>query len=175
MTNPLGLESGVVRLVEYDSRWPALFSDEQRRLRAVCDPLPLRFEHIGGTSIPGMPAKPVLDILAGRPHESSRLHCIAALIRAGYQHRGEQGVPGREFFRRGQPRAYHTHLVDLGGPLWDDYLAFRDYLRAHPDAARQFADLKRGLAAQFPRDREAYINGKTARVREILRLDIGAA
>lgn len=175
MANPLGLESGVVRLVEYDSRWPVLFSAEQRRLRAACGSLALQFAHIGGTSIPGMRAKPVLDILAGRSHRTPIPDCLAALSLAGYEHRGEQGVPGREFFRRGQPRAYHIHLVETGGSLWRDYIAFRDYLRTHSEAARQFADLKQVLAAQFPRDREAYINGKSARVREILQLAIGAA
>jgi GrpB-like predicted nucleotidyltransferase (UPF0157 family) len=67
------------------------------------------------------------------------------------------------------------HLVEEGSPLWHDYLAFRDYLRAHAEAARQFADLKRALAARFPRDREAYINAKSARVQEILELASGAA
>jgi GrpB-like predicted nucleotidyltransferase (UPF0157 family) len=175
MANPLGLESGVVRLVEYDSRWPALFSAEQHRLRAICGPIPLQFEHIGGTSIPGMRAKPVLDILAGRSDRTPIADCVAALTQAGYEHRGQQGVPGREFFRRGQPRAYHVHLAEKDSPLWRDYLVFRDYLRTHSEAARQFADLKRTLAARFPRDREAYINGKSARVREILQRAIGAA
>lgn len=175
MANPLGLEAGVVRLVEYDSRWPALFTAEEQRLRGVCGSLPLQFAHIGGTSIPGMRAKPVLDILVGRPPDTPSRDCIAALIGAGYEHRGEQEVPGREFFRRGRPRAYHAHLVEIGSPLWRDYLAFRDYLRAHPDAAIQFADLKTALATRFPRDREAYINGKSARVREILQRAIGAA
>jgi GrpB-like predicted nucleotidyltransferase (UPF0157 family) len=171
---PLGLESGVVRLVAYDSRWPALFAAEHERLRTECASLSVRFEHIGGTSIPGMAAKPVLDILAGRGHGTPIREYLAALTRAGYEHRGEQGVPGREFLRRGRPRAYHVHLVEQGSPLWRDYLAFRDYLRAHPDAARQFQELKRDLATRFPRDREAYINGKTTRVQEILRLAIGA-
>jgi len=98
-----------------------------------------------------MCAKPVLDIVAGHPAHAA-------------------GVPGREFFRRGQPRAYHVHLVEAGGSLWCDYLAFRDYLRAHTEAARDFADVKRALAARFPRDREAYIDAKSAAVREILRL-----
>ena len=175
MANPLGLESGVVRLVEYDPRWPPLFAAEEARLRAVSGSLPLQFEHVGGTSIPGMCAKPVLDMVAGRPSSTPLQDCMAALVRAGYEHRGEQGVPGREFFRRGQPRAYHVHLVELGGPLWRDYLAFRDYLRAHPETASRFADLKRALVARFPRDREAYINGKSAPVREILQRAIGAA
>jgi GrpB-like predicted nucleotidyltransferase (UPF0157 family) len=173
VADPLGLESGAVHLAEYDPRWSMLFVAEQAQLRAACGSLPLRFEHIGGTSIPGMCAKPVLDILAGRPPEITARDCVPALTRCGYDHRGEQGVPGREFFRRGMPRAYHVHLVEAGGRLWREYLAFRDYLRSHPDAARQFGDLKRTLAARFPRDREAYTNGKTASVREILQLASG--
>ena len=175
MTHSLGLESGVVRLVEYDARWPALFVAEVQRIRDKCGTLPLHLEHVGGTSIPDMCAKPVLDIVVGRPRGTLAQDCVAALKRAGYDHRGEQGVPGREFFRRGQPRAYHVHLVEEGSSLWRDYLAFRDYLRAHPEAARQFADIKRALAARFPLDREAYINAKSARVQEILGLASGAA
>lgn len=170
MADPLGLESGVVRLVEYDARWPALFAAEHRRIRDQCGTLTLRLEHIGGTSIPGMLAKPVLDIAAGLPRGMSIQDCVAALTRAGYEHRGERGVPGRHYFRRGQPRSYHLHLVEEDGPLWRDYVAFRDYLRAHPEAARQFADLKRVLAARFSRDREAYMNAKALHVEEILRL-----
>jgi GrpB-like predicted nucleotidyltransferase (UPF0157 family) len=175
MAEPLGLESGVVRLVEYDARWPGLFAAEARRIRGQCGPLAPRLEHVGGTSIPGMCAKPVIDIAAGRPRDGSTGDYVAALERAGYEHRGERGVPGRQFFRRGQPRAYHLHLVEEGGPLWRDYLAFRDYLRAHAEATRRFADLKRVLAARFPRDREGYVNAKSPHVEEILRLARGAA
>jgi GrpB-like predicted nucleotidyltransferase (UPF0157 family) len=170
MTDPLGLESGVVRLVEYDPRWPDLFVAEQQRIRDLCGILTLRLEHVGGTSIPGMCSKPVLDIAAGRPHDALIKDYIAALIRAGYEHRGERGVPGREYFRRGVPRSYHLHLIEEGGPLWCDYLAFRDYLRAHEESARQCADLKRVLAARFPQDRDAYMNAKSPHVQEILRL-----
>ena len=175
MADPLGLESGVVRLVEYDARWPALFLAEERRIRDHCGALALRLEHVGGTSIPGMCAKPVLDIAAGRPRDTPVQGFIDALQQAGYEHRGERGVPGRQYFRRGQPRAYHVHLVEEGGPLWRDYLAFRDYLRAHAEAARQFTDLKRVLAARFARDREAYMNAKSSHVQNIVRLARGAA
>jgi GrpB-like predicted nucleotidyltransferase (UPF0157 family) len=174
MADSLGLESGVVRLVEYDARWPALFAAEQQRIRDLCGTLVLRLEHVGGTSIPGMCAKPVLDIAAGRPWETSIQDYLAALERAGYEHRGERGVPGRQFFRRGQPRAYHVHLVEEDGPLWRDYVAFRDYLRAHAEATRRFADVKRVLASRFSRDREAYTSAKSSHVQEILRLASGA-
>lgn len=174
MADPLGLESGIVRLLEYDARWPALFAAEERRIRECCGALPLRLEHIGSTSIPGMCAKPVLDILAGRPRDSTIPDYVIALGHAGYIHRGERDVPGREFFRRGDPRAYHLHLVEEGGRLWREYLSFRDYLRAHDEAARRFAEVKRGLAARFSTDREAYITAKSPHVQEILRL-VGAA
>lgn len=170
MADPLGLESGIVRLVEYDARWPALFAAEQQRIEEACVGLALRLEHVGGTSIPGMWAKPVLDIAAGRPHGASPKLYMAAFERAGYEHRGEQGLPGREFFRRGHPRAYHLHLVDEGGGHWRNYLAFRNYLREHPDASLRVAEAKRALAARFPRDREEYTEGKTPFVQEILRL-----
>lgn len=170
MADPLGLESGFVRLAEYDTRWPALFAAEQQRIRDQSGTLTLSLEHIGGTSIPGMCAKPVLDIAVGRPRDTPVQDYIAALTRAGYEHRGEQGLPGREFFRRGQPRAYHVHLVEEGGPLWRDYLAFRDYLRAHAEAVHRFAEAKRGLAARFSRDREGYTNAKSSHVQGILRL-----
>jgi GrpB-like predicted nucleotidyltransferase (UPF0157 family) len=166
----LGLEPGLVRLVEYDDRWPALFVAEQQRIREQCGALRLKLEHIGGTSIAGMCAKPVLDILAGRPPMSPARDYAMAVERVGYEHRGERGVSGREFFCKGEPRTHHLHLVEEDGLLWREYVAFRDYLRAHTDIARQFADLKRTLAARFARDREAYMKAKSVRVEEILRL-----
>ncbi len=169
MADPLGLEAGAVRLVEYDPRWPALFAAERQRILEQGSALELRLEHVGGTSIPGMCAKPVLDIAAGRPRGSSAADYVAALEQAGYEHRGERGVPGRLFFCRGRPRAYHVHLVEEDGPLWRDYLAFRDHLRADAEAARLFGELKRVLAVRFPRDREAYMTAKSAHVEDVLR------
>jgi GrpB-like predicted nucleotidyltransferase (UPF0157 family) len=166
----LGPEPGVVRLAEPDPRWPVLFAAERERILRCCGAVPICFEHVGSTSIPGLCAKPILDIAAGRAPGSALPDCIAALVRAGYEHRGERGVPGREFFCRGEPRAYHLHLVVEGGPLWRDYLVFRDYLRAHPEAVRAFAETKRALAARLTRDREAYTLAKTPHVEAILLL-----
>ena len=168
MAESLGLESGVVRIAEYDARWPRFFISERQRILDRCGALGLTLEHVGGTSIPGMCAKPVIDIAAGRRHDTSTEACVAALNHAGYEHRGERGVPGREFFLRGEPRKYHLHLVEDGGALWRDYLAFRAYLRTHAETARNFADLKRVLAARFPHDREAYMGAKSPHVQDIL-------
>lgn len=170
MADPLGLDSGIVRQVEYDVRWPALFAAEAQRILRHCGPLPLVLEHVGGTSIPGMSAKPILDIAAGRPTGSPLEEYVTALTQAGYEHRGERGVPGRQYFRRGQPRSYHVHLVEHDGALWRDYLAFRDYLRTHPEALRQFAETKRTLATLFASDRQGYMEAKSSHVDAILRL-----
>jgi GrpB-like predicted nucleotidyltransferase (UPF0157 family) len=84
-------------------------------------------------------------------------------------HRGEQGIPGREFFRRGNPRSYHLHLAAIDSAFWRDHLTFRNRLRADESLRDAYAALKRDLAARFPRDREAYIDAKAPFVKEILR------
>lgn len=170
MEPSLGLASGIVRVAPYDPAWPTLFAAEATRL----DPLlsakgvMLRLEHTGSTAVPGLAAKPVLDLLAGWEAPVVRAAAIGALEASGYQYRGEQGIPGRDFFRRGEPRQYHLHLTRVGSAFWDDHRTFRDYLRATPAAADAYAVLKRALAARYPTDRERYIEGKTAFVRTTL-------
>jgi GrpB-like predicted nucleotidyltransferase (UPF0157 family) len=164
----LGLESKTVRLVPYDDRWPAEFVAEQGRIRQALGTLALQLEHIGSTAVPGLPAKPILDILAGYHERAALPDLIAAIQRAGYIHRGESGIPGREFFRRGDPRAYHIHLTEIGNRLWNDHLAFRDRLRADPPVRDAYAALKARLAEQFPTNREAYIEGKAAFIQALL-------
>ena len=165
---PLGLESGTVRVVPYDPEWPKLFQAESARLAVALGPLEVRLEHAGSTAVPGLLAKPVLDILAGYTDEAQRAPLVSALQRAGYEHRGPQGIPEREFFRRGEPRSYHVHLTQVGSLFWQGHLAFRDRLREDPGLRDAYAALKARLAAEHPRDREAYIDGKTDFVRGVL-------
>src|SRR5207248_2916709 len=118
---------------------------------------------------------PVVAIIEQAAGAVPALACVAPLERAGYEHRGDAGIVGHQFFRRGQPRAYHIHLVELGGRLWREYLAFRDYLRSDTRAAVEYADLKRQLAARHPRDREAYISGRSSFVGAAINRPLGAA
>ena len=170
MDSPLGLASRTVRLVPYNPLWAELYAAEFERLSAAAADagISLILEHIGSTAVVGLSAKPVLDILAGRDTDAPRDAVIAAIAAAGYSYRGEQGIVGRDFFRRGEPRQYHVHLAHVGSEFWTNQLLFRDYLRAHDDVARAYDELKRTLADQFPNDREAYINGKTAFVRLVI-------
>ena len=171
MTEPLGLESKTVRVVAYDDRWPVLFEDEAKRIAyAVARTgLPdLALEHIGSTAVPGLAAKPVLDIAAGYSSRAGPLANVVVLESLGYAYRGNAGLPGREFFRRGEPRSHHLHLVEQHGTHWVRYLRFRDTLRADPAVGDAYAALKRALAIRHPRDREAYILGKAEFVEGVL-------
>ncbi len=166
----LGLESGRVRLVPYDAMWPSLYAAEAERLRRCFDVAGLKgvLEHTGSTAVVGLAAKPILDILAGYGEGEALPEYINVLTTAGYVHRGEQEIPGREFFRRGNPRAYHLHLCAIDSPFWRDHLTFRDRLRSDSTLRDAYAELKQQLAARFPRDREAYIAAKGSFVNEVL-------
>ena len=168
----LGLPSGLVLVAPYDEAWPALFVAECARVGTLRDDagiaLPLVLEHTGSTSVPGLDAKPVLDILGGYPAGETVSRYVEAMERAGYEHRGEQGIPGRAFFRRGSPRAFHLHLTVIGGPFWTDHLRFRDALRADDALRDQYARLKHALAARHRHDRPSYTDGKADFVRAVL-------
>jgi GrpB-like predicted nucleotidyltransferase (UPF0157 family) len=172
MTEPLGLESKTVRIVPYDDRWPALFRAEAARLASAIAAagLPaLIFEHVGSTAVPGLAAKPILDLAAGRRSEVLVDAYVPVLEVAGWIYRGNSGLPGREFFRRGDPRSHHLHLVEYGGWHWQRYIGFRDALRADAALRDDYAALKRELAERYPRDREAYIDGKTTFIETVVR------
>jgi GrpB-like predicted nucleotidyltransferase (UPF0157 family) len=145
-----------------------MFDEESARLRSGIAPLPVAIEHTGSTSVPGLAAKPVLDMLVGCAENLPVEAYLLRLVDSGYTYRGEQGIPGRHFFRRGDPRAYHVHLTRADSPFWRDQIKFRNHLRTNRESRDAYAALKIALAARFPRDREAYIAGKTAFVRNIL-------
>jgi GrpB-like predicted nucleotidyltransferase (UPF0157 family) len=158
-----------IRLVAYDVLWPREFEAEAERLARACDGLPLRLEHIGSTAVPGLSGKPLIDILAGVPPRAARAPYIAALVQLGYEHLGAYGVPGRDYFRRGNPRTHHVHMVSWSSKTWRDHLLFRDYLRAHPHVALEYAALKRELAAAFPDDGRKYAEEKGPFIKSVVR------
>ena len=168
----LGLESGRARLVEYQPAWVALFEEEAARIRGALGDRILTVEHVGSTAIPGMPAKPVLDLLVGIPSFAHGLELHPALATLGYEHRPDEEIPDRLFFRRRLPDGRRTHHLSLAEPASHHYrvtICFRDYLRTHPDAAFEYRLLKEGLAETHMLDRSSYSEGKTAFVQEILR------
>lgn len=157
-----------VRIAAYDPLWPREFEAEAARLERACG-LPLRLEHAGSTAVPGLAAKAIIDILAGVPSRASRAPYVTAIVQLGYEHMGAFGIPGRNYFRRGSPRTHHVHLVSWSSKFWRDELLFRDYLRAHDDVAREYAALKRELAAAFPDDSRQYTEEKAPFITSVLR------
>ena len=162
----------VISIVPYDRRWVDQFADERQAIRDGVDAsLPLVIEHCGSTAIPGVPAKPIIDILLGaeRRHWSA---IVQVLKRMAYVHWEDNPDADREFLVKGMPpfgarRTHHVHLCELGGPLWERLL-FRDYLQSHAEDRRAYANLKHRLAVVYPEDREAYTRGKDALVAEIM-------
>ena len=162
-----------VRLVEYDPGWPAMFRAEAARIGAALPAGLLQgIEHFGSTAIPGLLAKPVIDILvAVRSVQEARAVAVRPMEALGYAFWADNPKPDRLFFVRGLPpapqRTHHLHMTERDGDLWARLL-FRDYLRTHADEAERYAALKRELAGRHGADREAYTAAKSAYVDAVL-------
>jgi GrpB-like predicted nucleotidyltransferase (UPF0157 family) len=156
-------EDAPIVLTAYDPAWLELFERERVLLAEILAPwLVGPIEHIGSTAVVGMPAKPVIDIMAAVDTLETSRDAILALSHAGYCY-----APYRcdimHWFCKPSPamRTHHLHLVPLGSQLWADRLCFRDALRSDRDLAQQYLQLKQRLAASHKTDREAYTDGKT--------------
>jgi GrpB-like predicted nucleotidyltransferase (UPF0157 family) len=130
-----------VHLSPYDRQWPTLFAAEAARVSSSL-PVPAAIEHIGSTSVPGLLAKPIIDIMVGIESENWD-DARRSLALLGYEDLGEAGVPGRLYFRRRAENAFNIHVVLREGPIWKDNLALRDHLRQDSEAARTYAQTKR--------------------------------
>jgi GrpB-like predicted nucleotidyltransferase (UPF0157 family) len=167
----LGLTYGQVRLVPSDPGWPGAFQRLADELSARLGELAVAIEHVGSTAVPGLTAKPILDITVGLAPAADPDWAITALQALGYQFRGDKGGDGGLLLvleDRAAHRIAHLHLVRHGDMLWRRYLALRDRLRADPVARAAYAQLKRGLAVQFAGDRRAYTVAKAAFIVRLL-------
>lgn len=159
-----------VQIVEYDPNWPAEFRRERAMLRVLLAPwLAGPIEHIGSTAVPGLAAKPVIDIMAAVASLDASRAAIGTLREAEYvyfPYRAEE----MHWFCKPDPslRTHHLHLVPRQDQLWQQRLAFRNALRANRQLACEYADLKRTLAERFRFDREGYTSAKGAFVARVL-------
>lgn len=158
-----------VVVVDYDPQWALNFKILRARIWPAVADFAVAIEHVGSTSVPGLPAKPVLDIDVIVPSQQGMLLAIERLASLGYSHRGNLGIEGREAFRAAvNDPAHNLYACIEGCPALTDHLAFRDYLRAHPETAQAYARLKRSLALQFPHDVDSYAVAKTDFITGIL-------
>ena len=159
-----------VSIVPYDPDWPRQFDEERRGLAAVWSGSDATIEHIGSTAVPGLGAKPVIDVLIGVPILVEIDDRMSALEAAGYEYvqEYEKQLPDRRYFRKPRfgPRTFHLHCVVLESDFWIRHLAFRDYLRAHPEAAAAYYALKCELAMRV--SKEDYTEAKSPFIEAVL-------
>lgn len=180
-----------VIIVDYDPSWPARYAAEAERLIANLGTTH-SIEHIGSTSVPGLAAKPVIDIVISVDDDSlldvsaeaeavpgeptpiepagleNHVGLVGAVTACDFTYRGVNGLPGRLFFFRHGRNSAHVHVAHRDSWVVNDYVAFRDWLRVHPDDALAYETLKRDFAAMYRNDRVAYTNAKRDFIRRIL-------
>ena len=166
----IGLSQDKVKVVPYDPAWRDLYEAEAERLCKALGDRVLAVEHTGSTSVRGMDAKPIIDLMLAVESLESAEELRPALAELGYEPRDDD-VPGRLFFARGprDRRTHHLSLAELDGEFWRVQLLFRDRLRAHPHTARAYRRLKRRLAAKYAGDRPSYTAAKGEFVLKTLR------
>lgn len=169
-TQELGVIEGQVRLVPHSPRWERWFQVEKQVLKQAMASYVKEIRHIGSTAVPGIHAKPIIDIMAGLKEVDAYARVINLLHPLGYRYRGEQEIPGWHFFTKSQKDeiiTHHLHVVQWGSRYWYDHLLFLWYLRRHQEVAELYEQLKLELAAKYPDDREAYTRDKTDFIRKV--------
>jgi GrpB-like predicted nucleotidyltransferase (UPF0157 family) len=158
----------LITVVPYQPHWPALFHQEQQRLQQVLTRHIFDIQHIGSTAVPGLAAKPIIDILIGLQTLSHDSFPITVLQTLGYQYLGEAGIPGRLYFRRRHESAFNVHLVQWGSELWTNNLLIRDFLCTHPEVAERYGQHKQELIKSGVRTLLSYSEKKDSLVAELL-------
>lgn len=175
-----------VVLSDHSPGWAPDFHKERARIASALAPYALAIEHTGGTAVPGLAAKATIDITVGIYRLEDAPRCVERMAAIGYTYvpEFEAETPERRYFRIRAPGShpaedlYHVHLVEAGGPWFERDVLFRDYLKGHPETAREYEVLKRTLAAQHGSDRNGYTDGKApfvSKVVELARAELAAA
>lgn len=168
----------IIKVVDYEAAWPQQYEAEAERLRPIFEPALVGIHHIGSTSVPGMRAKPTIDILvevaSGMPIEDF----YPGMSELGYECRGQcldaiiPGTPGRHYFSKkvASQHTHHVHVCHAGHQEVPELLGLRDYLRTHPHAITEYGKLKSKLAQRFSRNNVEYWRGKDRFIKELIAL-----
>jgi GrpB-like predicted nucleotidyltransferase (UPF0157 family) len=159
-----------VAVVEASPAWPTMYAEIQERLAAALGPVALRIEHVGSTSIPGIAAKPVIDVQVVVPDVEDEAAFVPQIEALGWVLRSRE--PGHRYFRdpAGTPRRVQVHVCQVGSKWEREHLLFRDYLRTHPERASSYETLKRAASERYETNRLAYTEAKGPFIEETLRL-----
>lgn len=164
-----------IEIADYDPAWPQTFQTIRSKVSSCLHELVSRVEHVGSTAVPGLAAKPIVDMDVLLADLGDLTEAIVRLERLGYRHQGNLGIEGREAF---VPPAdvpnHHLYVCLSDTGEFRRHVALRDYLRTHPDAAREYEDLKKCLSASFRDDPDSYTEGKTTFIEATLTRAAGA-
>ncbi len=159
----IGLKRGIVKLFEYQKGWVSLYKAEHQQLKSALNDFVSDIQHIGSTSVPGLCAKPIIDIMIGVKTLENYVELIDILKIIGYEFRECASEPDRKFFlkRNNDISTHHLHIVEIDTEEWNKHIIFRDYLIDHKETADKYGCLKLELARKFPEDRDNYIVAKS--------------
>lgn len=155
-------------VTEYDTSWPERFEQEAKIIKRILGENCIEIYHIGSTSVAGLPAKPIIDIMPVVKNLYQVDVLAAEFERAGYEYMGEFGISGRRYLRKGgDERTHHVHIfAEKSREDIERHLFFRDYLREHKEVCNEYARLKKELAEKYPYDNEGYCSGKDSFVKK---------
>ncbi len=172
----LGLKRGTVELVPHNPKWQQLFEEEKKLLTDTFGGTVIAIEHVGSTAVPGLMAKPILDMNIAVASLEVALGMKDKFEKLSYEHRPfkpghtKEGLREQELYVKGpeEKRTHHAHVITYNSNSWKNDLFFRDYLRKHKEVASEYAGLKRKLAAEYKDDRYAYTDKKREFIKMVL-------
>ncbi len=157
-----------VGVVSYNPNWQKMYKEESEKIKNILDDIIVDIHHIGSTAIPGIKAKPAIDILVEVKDIEGVDQYNHKMKELGYEAMGEYGIPKRRFCRKGgNNRTHHIHIFQVGNEKIERHINFKEYLIAHPDKAREYSKLKEKLVNKYTHDVENYTNGKSDFIKEI--------
>lgn len=166
MSDPNPIEE--IQVVNYDPQWKIEFEEIKNNISTKLQDLVLSIEHVGSTSIPDLPAKPIIDIDVIISSRIILPNVISKLAELGYVHEGNLGIAGREAFMWPTSKRHHLHVCSVETPNLHNHLIFRDYLRSHSQERIDYGLLKKGLAQRFKNNMDAYGEAKSQFIQEVL-------
>ncbi len=168
--NYIGLKQGTVRVIKYNSKWKSIFDKEKKLLLKSFPKNIIDVSHGGSTAIPGLFAKPIIDMFATIHFLSDVEKLKLDLGKMGYEYKGEQGVPGRILYVKGSTecRTHHLQFVLPTSDQWKNHILLKKYYIRHPKIAEEYSKLKIYLAKKFPKDRKSYTNSKDSFIKSII-------
>lgn len=168
----LGLKKDVVELMPYDENWAKEFELEKKRLQKILGKTALDIQHVGSTSIPGLIAKPILDIAVAVENVSELRRLIGVLEKAGYDVKDSINELGEILARKGTPdmRTHYIHIEVINGLFWNNHILFRDYLISHPEYIKKYENLKKEMLERYKNERKLYTAAKNDFIESVLNL-----